>query len=143
MDAAMNAIAVEPTILNYRNSLFDKVKASNTLQAIISFGNGADIAIQHWPGKAAIPWFQLHHPSASDNIVLPNWNTNLAGLHAAITPDKASLVNLAPYGATFTGADFADIAREDLSFAISEWHGTGGVTRSGRNGDKIIEWNAP
>lgn len=143
MDAAMNAIAVEPTILNFRNSLFDKVKAANTLQAIISFGNGADIAIQNWPGRAGIPWFQLHHPSATDNIVLPNWNANLAGLNAAITPDSTALVNLAPYGAAFTAADSADIPREDLPFAIAEWHGTGGLTRSGRNGDKMIQWTAP
>lgn len=143
MDPEMNAIAVEPTILNYRNSLFDKIKAANHLKAIISFGNGADIAIQNWPGKGTIPWFQLHHPSAPDNIVLPNWNANLNGLHAALTPDKASMVDLTPYGAASTPADFADIPREDLSFGIPDWHGTGGGTRSGRNGDKQIQWFAP
>jgi hypothetical protein len=77
MDAVMNAVAVEPTILNYRNGLFDKVIAENTIQAIISFGNGADLAISNWPGRpAAIPWFQLHHPSAPENAVLPNWNAH-------------------------------------------------------------------
>jgi uracil DNA glycosylase superfamily protein len=49
MDAAMNAIAIEPTILNYRNGLFNKVVAENAIQAIISFGNGADLAINNWP----------------------------------------------------------------------------------------------
>jgi uracil-DNA glycosylase len=143
MDPAMNAIAVEPTILNYRNSVFDKVKAANTLQAIISFGNGADIAIQNWPGKTGIPWFQLHHPSATDSIVLPNWNASLTNLHTAVTPDKVSLVDLTPYGTSFTAADFADIPREDLPFAPPDWHGTGGLTHSGRNGDKEIQWFAP
>jgi uracil-DNA glycosylase len=143
MDPAMNAIAIEPTILNYRNSLFDKVKATNALQAIISFGNGADIAIQNWPGRGAIPWFQLHHPSATDAAVLANWNASLINLNNAITPDSAASVNLTPYGNVFTPTDFADIPREDLSFGLSEWHGTAGATHSGRNGDKTIEWFAP
>src|SRR5262245_54611828 len=60
MDAAMNAVAVEATILDYRNRLFDKVIAENGIQAIISFGNGADLAINNWPARpAATPWFQL------------------------------------------------------------------------------------
>lgn len=143
MDAAMNAIAIESVILNYRNSMFEKIKATNSLQAIISFGNGADIAIQNWPGRANIPWFQLHHPSANDGIVLPNWNADLNNLHNTITPDKTSLVDLTPYGATFTAGDFADIPSTDLSFGIADWHGTGGVTHSGRIGDKIIQWKAP
>jgi hypothetical protein len=144
MDAVMNAVGVEPTILNYRNGLFDKVIAENTIQAIISFGNGADLAINNWPGRpAAVPWFQLHHPSASDSVVLSNWNANLNALHAAVTPDSASLVNVTPYGAAFSPNDVADIPREDLSFGIADWHGTGGGTRSQRDGDKIIRWTSP
>jgi uracil-DNA glycosylase len=144
MDVAMSAIALEPTILNYRNRLFDHVAAENTIHAIISFGNGADLSITNWPGRPlAIPWFQLHHPSAPDNLVLPNWNANLSSLGAAVTADKASLVDLTPYGATFGAGDVADIPREDLSFGIPDWHGTGGNTRSQRNGDKIITWTSP
>jgi hypothetical protein len=144
MDAVMNAAAVEPTILNYRNSLFDKTAAANTLQAIISFGNGADLAITNWAGRpAGVPWFQLTHPSAPDNIVLPNWNANLNAIHAAVTPDKVSLVDTAPYGAAFGPSDSADIPREDLSFGLADWHGTGGSTRSQRNGDNIINWTSP
>jgi len=144
MDAAMNAIAIEPTILNYRNGLFNKVVAENAIQAIISFGNGADLAINNWPTRpAAIPWFQLHHPSAADNIVLPNWNANLNNLPAAVTPDKLSLVNLTPYGAALGAHDVADIPREDLAFGIADWHGTGGATRSQRNGDNVINWTSP
>ncbi len=53
MDPVMNAAAVDPTIIDYRNGLFDTVLAENTLQAIISFGNGADLAITNWPGRPA------------------------------------------------------------------------------------------
>jgi uracil DNA glycosylase superfamily protein len=144
MDATMKAVAVEAPILAYRNSLFDKVVAANALQAIISFGNGADLAITNWPGRpAGVPWFQLTHPSAPDNVVLPNWNTHLNALHAAVAPDSGAQVDLTPYGATFGVSDVAEIPREDLSFGIVEWHGTGGVTRSQRNGDSIINWTSP
>ena len=144
MDAVMNAVALEPNILNYRNSLFDKTAAASALQAIISFGNGADLAVTNWPGRpAGIPSFQLTHPSAPDNIVLPNWNSHLNALHAAVTPDSAALVDTTPYGATFGVNDSADIPREDLSFGLADWHGTGGATRSQRNGDKIINWTSP
>lgn len=144
MDAVMNAAAVEPTILNYRNSLFDKIAAANALQAIISFGNGADLAITQWAARpAAVPWFQLVHPSAPDAMVLPNWNSKLNALHAAVTPDKASLVDTTPYGPAFGPGDVADIPRDDLPFGLPGWHGTGGVTRSQRNGDNVISWTSP
>lgn len=144
MDAVTNAVAVEPTILSYRNSLFTKIASANTLQAIISFGNGADLAVANWPGRPpGVPWFQLTHPSAPDNVVLPNWNAQLNNLRAAVTPDNAALVNTTPYGAIFGPNDVVDIPREDLSFGLAEWHGTGGVTRSQRNGDKIINWTSP
>jgi len=144
MDATMSAAALEPTILNYRNRLFDKTAFANTLQAIISFGNGADLAIENWLARpAGVPWFQLTHPSAPDNIVLPNWNAHLNNLGAAVVPDSAALVNMIPYGAVFGVNDTAGIPREDLSFGLAEWHGTGGATRSQRNGDNIINWTSP
>jgi hypothetical protein len=144
MDAVMNAVAIEPTIRDYRNGLFDKVVAENTIQAIISFGNGADLSVTNWAARpAAIPWFQLTHPSAPDNVVLPNWNANLNALGAAVTPDKVSLVNLTPYGVAFGPNDVADIPRGDLSFGLADWHGTRGGTQSQRDGDKIIKWTSP
>ena len=90
----------------------------------------------------------MHHvhiiwAQASENIVLPDWNANLNNLHNSIAPDNASLVDLTPYGAVFTAADSADVPKEDLSFGIAGWHGTGGTTRSARNGDKVIQWTAP
>jgi uracil-DNA glycosylase len=144
MDVVMNAVALEPTILNYRNSLFAKAAGASTLQAIISFGNGADLAITNWAARpAGIPWFQLTHPSAPDNLVLPNWNAQLNALHSAVTPDSAALVDTTPYGAAFGVNDVAQIPREDLSFGLPDWHGTGGATRSQRSGDNIINWTSP
>ena len=82
-----SSVKLEPSILNYRNSLFDKIAGSNTLHAIVSFGNGADLAVTNWPGRpAGVPWFQLVHPSAPDNTVLPNWNAPIQTCATAWTP---------------------------------------------------------
>jgi Uracil DNA glycosylase superfamily len=144
MDVVMNAVALEPTILDYRNGLFAKTASASTLQAIISLGNGADLAVANWPARpAGVPWFQLTHPSAPDTLVLPNWNSQLNAMHAAVTPDSATLVDTTPYGATFGVNDVAPIPREDLSFGLPDWHGTGGATRSQRNGDNVINWTSP
>lgn len=144
VDATMKAAAVEPTIMSYRNSLLDKIAAIGALQAIVSFGAGADLAVTSWPGRpGGISWFQLVHPSAPDNVVLPSWNAHLNALHAAVTPDDGSLVDTTPYGAAFGANDAADIPRGDLPFGLPAWHGTGGVTRSQRNGDNIINWTSP
>jgi uracil-DNA glycosylase len=144
MDAQMNAAALEPPIRDYRNGLFDKVIAENAIQAIISFGNGADLAVANWPARPpGVPWFQLHHPSASEAIVVPNWNASLAPLNAAVTPDKPSLVNLAPYTTPLGAGDAVEIPRDDLPFGIPEWHGAGGGTRSQRDGDNVIAWTSP
>ncbi len=143
MDLVMNAVALEPTIRDYRNGLFAKA-ATSKLQAIISFGNGADLAVTHWPARpAGVPWFQLTHPSAPDNQVLQNWNAHLNALHAATTPDSAALVDTTPYGAAFGANDFAPIPRDDLAFGLPDWHGAGGGTRSQRKGDNIIDWTSP
>jgi uracil-DNA glycosylase len=144
LDPPMRAIAQEAPIRDYRNRLFDKLAATNPLQAIVSFGNGADLAIEHWPGRPpGLPWLQLHHPSADEALVLPNWNAALAPLHAALTPDAAALVDLTPYGTTFGADGSADIPRADLPFGLPVWHGTGGSTRSQRDGDAIIKWQSP
>lgn len=140
-DPQMQAISLEPTILNYRNSLFDQVKATNTLQLIISFGNGAEHAVNNWPGRTGITWIDLTHPAASDNFVSANWNAHLNALHAAVAPDDAALVDLSPYDAAMTNAEMA-VPRTDLPFGMPEWHGAGG-TRSHRTNNKTIIWTAP
>lgn len=140
-NSQMEDISLEPTILNYRNNLFDRVKAENHLELIISFGNGAEHAVNHWPGRAGLTWIDLTHPAANDNFVANSWNAHLNALHTAITPDDSALLNLTPYPIDMAGAEF-DIPRTDLPFGIPIWHGTGG-TRSNRSGNKIINWTAP
>ena len=140
-DDEMEAIAQEAPILTYRNQLFDRAAATNSLQAILAFGKGARTCLDLWPGKAAFQVIEFTHPSAPDTITLPNWNANLAAAQALVTADPGAQVDLTPYGAAFTPADSVAIPRVDLPFGIPPWHGTNG-TRSHRNGDTQIVWDA-
>jgi hypothetical protein len=141
-DAEMRNISLEATLLNYRNRLFDKVKAENPLALIITFGAGADHAVNNWPGRAGITRIDLTHPAATDNLVSNTWNAQLANLAAAITPDAGAVPDLSNYPANMANAE-TDIPRKDLPFGIPVWHGTTGGTRSQRDGAKTIKWLAP
>ena len=79
---------LDPTIMAYRNSLFDRAKATNNLEAIIAFGGHANTSAQNWSGRGSIPIIHLFHPSASG--VAANWNSHLATAQSHITPDLAS-----------------------------------------------------
>lgn len=140
-DSEMRDIASDPEILTFRNKLFDKIKEENNLEAIISFGNGADYAIEHWPNRDGIPWFELTHPTAQNIHIVANWNNHLPLIHEVVTPDDTSLVDLSDYPANMANSEMA-IPRRDLPFGIPTWHGTGG-TRSNRDGSNTIRWNAP
>lgn len=140
VDAEMRNISLEPAIKDYRNGIFDKVVAENTIEAIISLGNGADHALANWPGRTGRTIFEITHPTAPSGVVT-SWNSNLAAMHAAINPDDPAQVDLAPFTTALLDAG-APIPRHDLPFGVPAWHGTGG-TRSQRNGDNIINWTSP
>lgn len=143
-NAPLKAWAEGPLSVSFRNKVFDKIASANSLEAIVSFGNFADRAVQLWAGRpVSVPWFQLHHPSATEADVLSDWNANLSALIAAVTPDNVALVDSSPYGASFDQFDVADIPRADLPFGIPHWHGTGGKTHSDRSGPNQINWKAP
>lgn len=140
-DAEMEDIAQESPILAYRHHLFDRVAATNALQAIFAFGKAARTCLDLWPGHVAFQIIEFTHPSAPDNLTLPNWNAHLAAAQALVTADPGAQVDLTPYGVAFTPADSVAIPRADLPFGIPPWHGTHG-TRSHRNGDTEIVWEA-
>lgn len=141
-DNELRAISLEPEILGYRNALLDRVVAENPVQAVVSFGAGARHAVDNWPGAGGLPVFDLVHPAAPDNLVLPDWNAALPGLTAALDPDDGVVADATPYGATFTPADLAEIPRFDLPFGVPDFHRQGGG-HSGRDGNKKIVWQAP
>lgn len=141
------ATAADPTIMAYRNKLFDHAKATNTLSAVIAFGSHANTAATNWPGRGSIPLIHLMHPTAPNVSDIANdWNSHFATAHAAVAPDSNGTVDTTPYNASASAMPFTDIPRRDLPFGIPAFHGTGGATRSQRvsgNFETQINWTAP
>jgi hypothetical protein len=138
-NTAMRTISASAPFLDYRNGLFDQVAATNPLAAVIAFGAGARHAVSLWPGRGALPLFELVHPTAP-NGVTASWNAQLAPLLVAIPPEPGQVPDATPYGAQLTDADQAAIPRGDLPFGLPDWHGTDG-TRSKRQGARTIVWS--
>jgi len=141
-DAALKQISLEPWLLDFRNAMLDRFVAENPLEAIVAIGSAAQHTVDHWPGKGDLPVFNLLHPAAEENVVLPNWNEELPKIQAVVSPDEGMLADTAPYGSVFTATDEVAIPRFDLPFGIPEWHGAGGG-RSKRDGANKIVWTAP
>ena len=139
-DSELREISTTEPLIGYRNTLLDHIVELNEIELVIAFGSGAAHAVEHWPGHNTFEYIHLHHPAA--NSAPENWNGLLANLADAVEPDDSSLIDLTPYGSTFTGADHTDIPRYDLSFGIPDWQGTRqGVSH--RNGANEIIWQAP
>lgn len=142
-DDELRAIAEEPSIEMWRNRVFDAANANNQLEAVLVFGAAARFAVERWPGAAGLQVFTLTHPAAPEATVLADWNRDLCALGAAVAPDDDGLPDLTPYNASFRPADAANIPRFDLPFGVPSWHGTGGGTRSIRDGNDKLIWSAP
>lgn len=140
-DSELRQISLETPILSWRNDTFDRVGATNPIEAVIAVGAGARHAVEHWPGAKAYPVFEITHPAAPDDVVLPNWNQHLPNLGTSIAPDEGGNQDLTPYAMTFQSDDPEPIPRFDLPFGMPDWHGTG-ATRSFREGNKMICWSA-
>jgi uracil-DNA glycosylase len=136
--------ATEPTIMAYRNSLFDRAKATNTLSAVIAFGSHANTSATNWPGLGSIPLIHVTHPTSPTGVAA-NWNSHFAAAHAAIAPDPGGTVDSTPYSTT-AAMPTTDIPRRDLPFGIPAFHGTGGTRSqrvSGATFETQITWTAP
>jgi uracil DNA glycosylase superfamily protein len=135
--------ATEEAVRTFRNRVFDRVRSTNTLSAILAFGVGAHQSLDAWPGAAGIPRFDLTHPTApNDEQVLANWNDQLAAMGTAIAADASETPDLTPCLPVTDPNAFADIPRADLPFGIPAFHGTGGKTHSQRAGNAQITWLA-
>ena len=141
-DAALRDISLEDPVLSFRNAYLDRLAGENPVQAVIAVGNAAQHAVANWPGHQVFPVFEIMHPAALDNAaLLANWNANLPGLLAVVTPDDGTGQDPAPYGATFRPEDHVPIPRFDLPFGLQDWHGVG--KHGDRDGNKKIVWTAP
>lgn len=142
-NAELRDISLEAPVLGYRNAFLDRLAAENPVQAVVAVGNGAQHAVEHWPGSGAFPVFEITHPAAHDEgALLANWNAALAGLRALVTPDDDGQADPLPYGQAFQEEDHPAIPTWDMPFGVPAWQGIGGG-HSHRDGDKQIVWTAP
>lgn len=141
-DAAMRAISREPFVCAQRERVFDAIARESDLEAVLAVGEGAQDAVGLWPGKANHTVFELTHPSAAEALMIANWNQRLVAMADAVTPDEGAAQDRTPYQAPLGAPDATDIPRDDLPFGLPHWHGSG-ATRSGRQGDRVIVWQAP
>jgi uracil-DNA glycosylase len=137
-------IATDPSIMAYRNKLFDQVHATNNLSAILTFGTYAHLSAMNWPHPSSLKVVQLTHPTSPSGVAA-NWNSQFAVASSALAPDVDGSVDSTPFSAS-SPIQGTDVPRRDLPFGVPTWHGAGGRTRSQRGagsfGSQII-WTAP
>ncbi len=137
-DTQMRSIAQEPLIKNFRENLLKTLIERNPIEIIITLGQGARLALASWANPEQVPIFNLHHPSARQDLEA-NWNAHLPNLIAAVTPDDPGVVDPTPYTGDWNeDTHRMDIPRYDLPYNLPAWHGTEG-TNSERGPNNITE----
>jgi uracil-DNA glycosylase len=114
----------------WRHQLLDAL-VRPAIEAIVAFGRAARHAVETWPGATPLleqgRGFFLTHPTARPvSTIFQNWNAQLPGMAAVITPDPDGMVDVTPYtGSAFDDHHLAPIPRHDLPFGVPAWMGTG------------------
>jgi hypothetical protein len=86
---SMSAIPIlsEPEQRSWRNELFSMIIGPQ-LQAVVSFGLQARIAVEQWSGAPPLMIKNVPHPSSRDAAKLINeWRSAVADLRTVVTPD--------------------------------------------------------
>lgn len=142
VDSQLRAVALEETILGYRNAFLDRLVEENPVEAVVAVGRGAQFVLEHWPGAERFPVVEIVHPAAHDEaMLLGSWNVALEQLREIAGPDDGEDPDPEPYGTEFRPEDQSPIPGYDLPFGVPGWHGDGPHAR--RDGDKKIIWTAP
>jgi|SRR5215211_6697571 len=125
-------ILSEPEQRSWRNELFSMIIGPQ-LQAIVTFGLQARIAVEQWTTGPAVMIKKVPHPSSRDAAKLINeWRAAVTDLRTAVTPDP-NRTNIGPnYGDKFAEADYAPIPRGDLPFGVPSWLGDDSRGRQSR-----------
>jgi hypothetical protein len=128
----------EPAQMQWRNRLYDMVRSSQ-LSAVIAFGAVARTAVQKWPGKGALPVFDVPHPSSHDEtVLLDRWRAAVTALRDIVTPDADGDASRPNYGSSFQESDYAAIPRADLPFGAPSFLGDDAWLRA--RGDRTSVW---
>jgi hypothetical protein len=89
-DSELRGISLQDPLLSYRNQVLDELAGRNQLAAVVTIGAGARHAVESWPGGERYQVFELVHPSAPEEMVIPNWNQNLPLMQMGIPADGVS-----------------------------------------------------
>jgi hypothetical protein len=122
---SMSAIPIlsEPEQRSWRNELFSMIIGPQ-LQAVVSFGLQARIAVEQWSGAPPLMIKNVPHPSSRDAAKLINeWRSAVADLRTVVTPDPDGNSAGPNYGEKFAESDYAPIPRADLPFGPTELAG--------------------
>jgi uracil-DNA glycosylase len=131
---SMTAIPIlsEPEQQAWRNDLLSMITGPE-LQAIVTFGLQARIAVEQWAQAPPILIKKVPHPSSRDAAKLINdWRTAAADLRTVITPDPDGNNASPNYGNKFAETDYAPIPRADLPFGVPSWLGDDSLGRRSR-----------
>jgi len=107
-----------------RHALYDALLGGGALQAIIAFGDVAQLAYDIWaaanPAVAAVPVFKVGHPAAvdrtgsGDDAALKKWKQAVSALRGIVTPDADGDAGGPNYGDYITEPDYVRIPRWDF-----------------------------
>jgi uracil-DNA glycosylase len=87
---SMTAIPIlsEPEQRSWRNELFSMI-IGQALQAIVTFGRQARIAVEQWTDAPAVMIKKVPHPSSRDAAkLITEWRAAVADLRTVVTPDR-------------------------------------------------------
>lgn len=139
-DKTLKTFNDRPAVKAWRHRFLDAL-ATPQLEAIITFGLAARDIVLDWPGSSAFAAagriFHLTHPTARDiPAIFADWNRDLPGILAQVSPDPDGQADPALYsGTTFKAEYLARIPRRDFGFGAPAWMGTGNMaTRFSKEG---------
>jgi uracil-DNA glycosylase len=131
---SMSAIPIlsETEQLSWRNELFSMIIGPE-LQAIVTFGLQARIAVEQWTTAPAVMIKKVPHPSSRAALkLITEWRSAVADLRTVITPDPDGDNSGLNYGERFSESDYAPIPRGDLPFGVPSWLGDDARGRQSR-----------
>ena len=131
---SMSAIPIlsEPEQLSWRNELFAMIIGAD-LQAIVTFGLQARIAVELMTTAPAVMIKKVPHPSSRDATkLITEWRTAVADLRTVVTPDPDGDNSGPNHGERFSESDYAPVPRRDLPFGVPSWLGDDAAGRQSR-----------
>ena len=131
---SMTAIPIlsEPEQQTWRNELFSMITGAG-LQAIVTFGLQARIAVEQWAQAPPVMIKKVPHPSSRDAAKLINeWRIAVADLRTVVIPDPDGSNASPNYGDKFAETDYARIPPADLPFGVPSWLGDDSLGRRSR-----------